>query len=96
MIQTWNTPEPTGYATPEEAVCGLERLLDDLTDTRGTCVAALANLREGLALHDTGRLELASEALAAVSLELAYLSADVARMSGAVTTSTEEETRREQ
>ena len=95
MIQTWNTPEPTGYATPEEAVCGLERLLDDLTDTRGTCVAALANLRE-CALHDTGRLELASEALAAVSLELAYLSADVARMSEAVTTRTEEETRREQ
>ena len=43
MIHTWTTPEPRAYATPEEAARGLERLLDDLADTRGTCVAALAN-----------------------------------------------------
>ena len=35
MIHTWTTPEPRAYATPEEAARGLERLLDDLADTRG-------------------------------------------------------------
>lgn len=39
MIHTWTTPEPRAYATPEEAARGLERLLDDLADTRGTCVS---------------------------------------------------------
>ena len=63
MIHTWTTPEPRAYATPEEAARGLERLLDDLADTRGTCVAALANLRGGLAAHDPARLALAAEAL---------------------------------
>lgn len=58
MIHTWTTPEPRAYATPEEAARGLERLLDDLADTRGTCVAALANLRGGLAAHDPARLVL--------------------------------------
>ena len=46
----------------------LHTLLDDLADTRGTCVAALANLRGGLAAHDPARLVLAAEALSAVSL----------------------------
>lgn len=80
MIHTWTTPEPRAYATPEEAARGLERLLDDLADTRGTCVAALANLRGGLAAHDPARLVLAAEALSAVSLELSYCSGDAARM----------------
>ena len=75
MIHTWTTPEPVTYTTPEEAARGLERLLDDLADTRGTCVAALANLRGGLAAHDPARLALAAEALSAVSLELACMGA---------------------
>ena len=79
MIHTWTTPEPRAYATPEEA------------DTRGTCVAALANLRGGLAAHDPARLTLAAEALSAVSLELAYCSGDAARMGAALTLCGEEE-----
>lgn len=75
----------------EEAARGLERLLDDLADTRGTCVAALANLRGGLAAHDPARLVLAAEALSAVSLELAYCSGDAARMGAALTLCGEEE-----
>ena len=90
MIHTWTTPEPRAYATPEEAARGLERLLDDLADTRGTCVAALANLRGGLAAHDPARLVLAAEALSAVSLELAYWSGDAARMGAALTLCGEE------
>ena len=76
MIHTWTTPEPRAYATPEEAARGLERLLDDLADTRGTCVAAFA---------------LAAEALSAVSLELSYCSGDAARMGAALTLCGEEE-----
>ena len=91
MIHTWTTPEPRAYATPEEAARGLERLLDDLADTRGTCVAALANQRGGLAAHDPARLVLAAEALSAVSLELAYCSGDAARMGAALTLCGEEE-----
>ena len=87
MIHTWTTPEPRAYATPEEAARGLERLLDDLADTRGTCVAALANL----AAHDPARLALAAEALSAVSRELAYCSGDAARMVAALALCGEEE-----
>lgn len=91
MIHTWTTPEPVTYATPEEAARGLELLLVDLADTRGTCVAALANLRGGLAALDPARLTLAAEALSAVSLELAYYSGDAARMGAALSLCGEEE-----
>lgn len=91
MIHTWTTPAPVAYATPEEVARGLERLLDDLADTRGTCVAALANLRGGLTAHDPVRLALAAEALSAVSRELAYCSGDAARMVAALALCGEEE-----
>lgn len=48
MIHTWTTPEPRAYATPEEAARGLERLLDDLADTRGHALRPWRTCGEGL------------------------------------------------